>query len=1203
MKRFLPFFLIFVLFGHFANAKLFYGAGGVPGSALYVSASAVTGTGISGGSGYLNAGKTYTITLTMSEAATIAGGTPTMTMNEGDTATYQSGSGTTSLVFTATVNSSANTSKLAVSSFNYNGATIVNGSTSANMTGALNPLPGTLVIITTPPSVASITTNPVSGSLVTGQTVALSVTFTNPVVVNTGSGMPTMCLNSGGTGIYSGGSGTATISFLYTIVAGNSTTDLAPCATNAIVTNGATIQDQATNTANLSGANGYTLPGTILINQSSSGPACSSSGTAYYVSQVNPTGSDLNNGKSTTAPFLTLAKLYSTSFGPNDCINLNSLDAQCQGYINGFTLTVLSCSVGTIHVNDPVSQLNAAGVGLETQVVSQTSGTTGGAGVYTVRSWQSTGQVAGSAGNPLTLVFGQVYVVGGQQDVDNACLTFNQHNVPSGGGGDFIVKSYGGGVAAIAGSSACANTANIWPLVIFDGIDQFTWYGTNIYVSGYAIATAFLVANHSANPPFYAAKTIHGTIQNSAIVGANSPSNAGGDNMGVNILLGDANSNGSTFTIDVKGNTCVGGFTAQTGLTDACISETDYHLGSGDIIEGNVCANAGGHGVSADNLGCINVSALNTIVRWNHVSHNGANGLNYCGGMSGIESYAGNGGSVGAQIYQNEVDFQQPVGTIGGGFCDDEGIDLDGGTNNALVWGNYVHDNYGPGLSGIPAALPWGTNTYRFNLAINNYTGAYNNGYFTSVEWGDNGNTTWSGPIFFYNNSIYDYPTVAGTGLFGIQTKGGTPMPPGSVVANNIFSTNSNGVIFDCFGSSTIQSSVKANATFLSNAWYNRSAPGTVSICGYNSLAAWQAVVTGGDAGAQTGNPNWLGPTPPVSNTCETSALPPGLTGPQPCPDGFALTSSSGSYLNGGSNVAGIVGGSMGSEDYYGNPLVAIPIGAAVSTTPDLCGGAAPSGSTTTISADYQYYTPLGMSYGATNSPWNMSNPPQSWTESATIYGSSFPNGTEFSWNVTTTGGDPCVAATMTVVNVCGYNALTFGNYNNTYTQQLCSNGAVGPGCSSPTQITPAQINSISTLTACHSITLGTQPTTHDVIYDMFTTATPNSTSHVHEIVLFAHTPSYMQSFVNGLATKYTTTFSGITWTVGVNGSEILFMPSTGADVLNITSLNILTALQFLVTQGTISGSEYFNGLGLGSEENIGSSTLTINGFAINYAP
>ena len=47
-------------------------------------------------SGDLNAGKTVTLTLGMSEAVTVntTGGTPTLTLNDGGTATYVSGSGT-----------------------------------------------------------------------------------------------------------------------------------------------------------------------------------------------------------------------------------------------------------------------------------------------------------------------------------------------------------------------------------------------------------------------------------------------------------------------------------------------------------------------------------------------------------------------------------------------------------------------------------------------------------------------------------------------------------------------------------------------------------------------------------------------------------------------------------------------------------------------------------------------------------------------------------------------------------------------------------------------------------------------------------------------------------------------------------------------------------------------------------------------------
>ena len=54
-------------------------------------------------SGDLNAGKTVTLTLNLSEAVTVSGGTPTLTLNDGGTATYIGGSGTSALTFSYTV--------------------------------------------------------------------------------------------------------------------------------------------------------------------------------------------------------------------------------------------------------------------------------------------------------------------------------------------------------------------------------------------------------------------------------------------------------------------------------------------------------------------------------------------------------------------------------------------------------------------------------------------------------------------------------------------------------------------------------------------------------------------------------------------------------------------------------------------------------------------------------------------------------------------------------------------------------------------------------------------------------------------------------------------------------------------------------------------------------------------------------------------
>ena len=59
------------------------------------------------------------------------GGTPTLTLNDGGTATYTSGSGTNALTFSYTVAAGQNTTGLAATAVNLNGATIADGAGNA----------------------------------------------------------------------------------------------------------------------------------------------------------------------------------------------------------------------------------------------------------------------------------------------------------------------------------------------------------------------------------------------------------------------------------------------------------------------------------------------------------------------------------------------------------------------------------------------------------------------------------------------------------------------------------------------------------------------------------------------------------------------------------------------------------------------------------------------------------------------------------------------------------------------------------------------------------------------------------------------------------------------------------------------------------------------------------------------------------------
>ena len=77
-----------------------------------------------------------------------------------------------------------------------------------------------------------------NGTYGAGQVVPIQVAFSAPVNV---TGSPRLALNSGGTAVYAGGSGTATLTFNYTVAVGHQSADLDYTATTALTLNGGTI--------------------------------------------------------------------------------------------------------------------------------------------------------------------------------------------------------------------------------------------------------------------------------------------------------------------------------------------------------------------------------------------------------------------------------------------------------------------------------------------------------------------------------------------------------------------------------------------------------------------------------------------------------------------------------------------------------------------------------------------------------------------------------------------------------------------------------------------------------------------------------------------------------------------------------------------------------------------------------------------------
>jgi hypothetical protein len=83
-----------------------------------------------------------------------------------------------------------------------------------------------------------------NGSYGPTSNIDISAVFNEPVNV---TGTPQFLLNSGGAANYSSGSGTNTLTFAYTVAAGQNSAHLDYTATTALILNGGTIEDTSTN--------------------------------------------------------------------------------------------------------------------------------------------------------------------------------------------------------------------------------------------------------------------------------------------------------------------------------------------------------------------------------------------------------------------------------------------------------------------------------------------------------------------------------------------------------------------------------------------------------------------------------------------------------------------------------------------------------------------------------------------------------------------------------------------------------------------------------------------------------------------------------------------------------------------------------------------------------------------------------------------
>jgi LPXTG-site transpeptidase (sortase) family protein len=109
----------------------------------------------------------------------------------------------------------------------------------------------TYTVDTTAPTVSSVSSSKADGSYTTATLIPITVTFSEVVKV---SGTPQLTLETGTTdriADYTSGTGTATLTFNYTVQSGDTSPDLDYVDTSSLALNGGTITDKALNTATL----------------------------------------------------------------------------------------------------------------------------------------------------------------------------------------------------------------------------------------------------------------------------------------------------------------------------------------------------------------------------------------------------------------------------------------------------------------------------------------------------------------------------------------------------------------------------------------------------------------------------------------------------------------------------------------------------------------------------------------------------------------------------------------------------------------------------------------------------------------------------------------------------------------------------------------------------------------------------------------
>jgi hypothetical protein len=214
--------------------------------------------------GTYGVGTLIPVTVTFSASVTVTG-VPQLKLATGGAGTavnYSSGSPGTVLTFNYTV--AAGNTSVDLDYVDINSLTLNNGTIKATAGGAAAtltlPAPGAagslganknIVIDTTAPTVTDVTSTKADGTYGVGTLIPVTVTFSKSVIV---TGTPLLTLETGTTdrnASYAGGSGSATLTFNYTVQQLDNSKDLDYTSSNSLTLNSGTIKDAAGNNATL----------------------------------------------------------------------------------------------------------------------------------------------------------------------------------------------------------------------------------------------------------------------------------------------------------------------------------------------------------------------------------------------------------------------------------------------------------------------------------------------------------------------------------------------------------------------------------------------------------------------------------------------------------------------------------------------------------------------------------------------------------------------------------------------------------------------------------------------------------------------------------------------------------------------------------------------------------------------------------------